>query len=147
MPTPHAAASSGVGCDLSWTAGMPVHPEPAAPRARRLARKELREMVVLAAVCVFSTIVCVPPLAGVMWSAPARPHLVARDLRVDAALAPSVRPSAISPARIAMRPVALLAAREVPRMIERRPLAARLGRAIAGDGRVRVQPFPRVSEF
>ena len=36
--------------------------------------------------------------------------------------------------------------REPSRVSERR-LAAKLGRALAGDGRYRVQPFPRPSEF
>jgi len=50
---------------------MPVHPKPTpGVGPKKLRPKDLREMVVLAAVCVISTIVFVPPLAGVARSTP-----------------------------------------------------------------------------
>jgi hypothetical protein len=150
MPNPHATSTCLDGCDLSWTAGMPVHPEPVpGVRASRLQRKDLREMVVLAAVCVISTIVFVPPLAGVLWS-PEPAMLASRDLNGSSALVFAAKPGEVT--MVAMAATTSPAVRTVsgvrrePAGAERRPLAARIGRALAGDGRHRVQPFPRPSE-
>jgi hypothetical protein len=150
MPNPHATSSTcTVGCDLSWTTGMPVHPDPAPGISpRRLPRKDLRELVVLSAVCVISTLVFVPPIAGVVWSAPERSTLVARDLYASAAFVqtPMSGAAAISPiatSAIGAPGVRTASMRRVQPRGDRRALAARIGRALAGDGRHRVQPFPR----
>ncbi|MGH9331426.1 MAG: PQQ-binding-like beta-propeller repeat protein [Vicinamibacterales bacterium] len=64
---------------MSWTTGMPVHPEPTpGMNPSSLPRKDLRELAVLSAVCVISTIVFVPPLAGVTRPAPLAPAVRAR---------------------------------------------------------------------
>ena len=133
---------------------MPVHPEPTpGVGPKNLTRKDLREMVVLAAVCVISTIVFVPPLAGVSRSTPRRSELVARDLQVGAPLAYAPTPRAIPvsllkrPLRLRRRKAASTVSRREPSRVSDRRLAAKLGRALAGDGRYRVQPFPRPSEF
>jgi hypothetical protein len=150
MHTPQATSTCLDGCDLSWTAGMPVHPEPTpAIGPRNLPRKDLREMVVLAAVCVISTIVFVPPLAGVSRSTPRRSELVARDLNVGAPLAYAPTPH-VSPVRFVgtsaqtwSTMAASTVSRRGPSSVSERRLTAKLGRALAGDGRYRVQPFPR----
>jgi hypothetical protein len=150
MPNPHATSTCTDGCDLSWTTGMPVHPDPAPGISpRRLPRKDLRELVVLSAVCVISTIVFVPPIAGVVWSAPEpSTTLVARDLYASAAFVQTPMSGAATVSPVATSaigaPVARTAStrRAQPRG-DRRALAARIGRALAGDGRHRVQPFPR----
>lgn len=154
MHTPPATSTCLDGCDLSWTAGMPVHPEPTpAIGPRNLPRKDLREMVVLAAVCVISTIVFVPPLAGVSRSTPRQPELVARDLQVGTPLAYAPTPRAIpvslvaTSAQASPAKVASTVNRREPSRVSDRRLAAKLGRALTGDGRYRVQPFPRPSEF
>jgi hypothetical protein len=153
MHTPQATSTCLDGCDLSWTAGMPVHPKPTpAIGPRNLPRKDLREMVVLAAVCVISTIVFVPPLAGVSRSTPPRSELVARDLNVGAPLyAPAPRAVPVSlvatSAQASPTKEASTVTRREPSRVSDRRLGAKLGRALAGDGRYRVQPFPRPSEF
>jgi hypothetical protein len=152
MPNPHAASTCLDGCDFSWTAGMPVHPEPApGVGPKNLTRKDLREMVVLVAVCMISTIVFVPPLAGVAGSTPQRSELVARDLNVGTPLAFAPTPRAISAglatsAQASPAKGASTIDRREPLRVSERRLAAKLGRALAGDGRHRVQPFPRPSE-
>jgi hypothetical protein len=154
MPNPHATSTCLDGCDLSWTAGMPVYPEPTrGVGPKNLTRKDLREMVVLAAVCVISTIVFVPPLAGVSGSTPRRSELVARDLQVGTPLAYAPTPRAIPVSLVATsaqasptKGASIVSRREPSRVSDRR-LAVKLGRALAGDGRFRVQPFPRPSEF
>jgi hypothetical protein len=152
MHNPHATSPCLDGCDLSWTTGMPVHPEPAPVSPVRLPRKDLREMVVLAAVCVISTIVFVPPLAGVLRS-PEQSALASRDLQFGASLVSSPKSDAIAVAAaatpaIASRavPAASRTRPETPRSMERRPLGTRISRALTGDGRHRVQPFPRPAE-
>lgn len=110
-------------------------------------------MVVLAAVCVISTIVFVPPLAGVSRSTPRQPELVARDLQVGTPLAYAPTPRAIpvslvaTSAQTSPAKVASTVNRREPSRVSDRRLAAKLGRALTGDGRYRVQPFPRPSEF
>ncbi|HEX2340072.1 MAG TPA: hypothetical protein VHI98_06290 [Vicinamibacterales bacterium] len=153
MHNPHATSTCLDGCDLSWTTGMPVHPEPpAAVSPGRLPRKAVREMVVLAAVCVISTIVFVPPLAGVLRSQEPS-ALVSRDLQTGALLVHAPKAGATSVAAVATFAIGSRAVpassrthRETPRTVERRALGTRIGRALAGDGRYRVQPFPRPSE-
>ncbi len=154
MPNPHATSTCLDACDLSWTAGMPVHPEPTlGVGPKNLTRKDLREMVVLAAVCVISTIVFVPPLAGVSRSTPPRSELVARDLEVGTPLVYAPTPRAIpvslveTPAQASPTKRASTVGRREPSRVADRRLAAKLGRALTGDGRYRVQPFPRPSAF
>ena len=154
MPNPHATSKCLDGCDLSWTAGMPVHPEPTRGGGpKKLTRKDLREMVVLAAVCVISTIVFVPPLAGVSRSTPRQSELVARDLNVGAPVAYAPTPHATpvrlvgASAQTSSTMAASTVSRRGPSRVSERRLAAKVGRALAGDGRYRVQPFPRPSEF
>ena len=151
MHNPHATSTCLDGCDLSWTTGMPVHPEPApGVSPRRLPRKDLREMVVLAAVCVISTIVFVPPLAGALRS-PEPSALESRDLQTSASLVHAPRPEdAIPVATVTTSatfswavPATARTHRQPPRAHDRRALGSRLGRALAGDGRYRVRPFPR----
>jgi hypothetical protein len=153
MHNPQAASTCLDGCDLSWTTGMPVHPEAApAVSLRRLSRKDLRELAVLAAVCVISTIVFVPPLAGLLRS-PAESTLESRELHASAAIvqapkADVMSAAALSTSAIGSRaiPAAARTYRTTPSSVERRTLGTRIGRALAGDGRYRVQPFPRPAE-
>jgi hypothetical protein len=154
MPTIDATSATLDDRDLSsWTTGMPVHPEPARGIDRSsLPRKDLLEMVVLAGACVISTFMFVPPLAGVTRPTQERPALVARDLAVDAlSVAPAVRLRAPRPAEVtAPAPVTGAALRnrsEEPRGTTRRVLTTKLRRVLAGDGRYRVRPFPRPTEF
>ncbi len=150
MHTPQATSTCLDGCDLSWTAGMPVHLEPTpGVGPKKLRPKDLREMVVLAAVCVISTIVFVPPLAGVSRSTSRQSDLVARDLRVSTPLPYAPTPRAILVSLVATsaqasptKGASTVSRREPSRVSDRR-LAAKLGRALAGDGRHRAQPFPR----
>jgi hypothetical protein len=151
MPNPHATSSACTdGCDLSWTTGMPVHPDPAPGISpSRLPRKDLRELVVLSAVCVISTIVFVPPIAGVVRSA-SEPSttLVARDLYASAALVQTPKPvaatmSPVATSAIDARVVRTASTRRAQPRADRRAMAAKIGRALAGDGRHRVRPFPR----
>jgi hypothetical protein len=151
MHNPHATSTCLDGCDLSWTTGMPVHPEPApGVTPSRLRRKDLREMVVLAAVCVSSTIVFVPPLAGALRPASEPSMLASRDLNGAAPLVNVPKSDAMAtvvPSASASHAVRVAwAARREPSRTDRRPLAAKIGRALAGDGRHRAQPFPRPSE-
>jgi hypothetical protein len=150
MHTLQATSTCLDGCDLSWTAGMPVHQEPTpGVGPKKLRPKDLREMVVLAAVCVISTIVFVPPLAGGARSTPRQSDLVARDLRLGAPLAyaptPRVTPVRLAPTSAQASPTmaASTVSRREPSRVSDRRLAAKLGRAVAGDGRHRAQPFPR----
>jgi hypothetical protein len=156
MQNPLATSTCLDGCDLSWTTGMPVHPEPATTvKPNRLPRKDLRELVVLAAVCVVSTIVFVPPLVGVVQSAPEQsapeaPVLASRELHGAAPLVIAQKHQAVTlvGASATIAPVVRVASatRREPSRTARRPLAAKIGRALAGNGRYRVQPFPRPSE-
>jgi hypothetical protein len=153
MHNPHATSTCLDGCDLSWTTGMPVHPEPApAVSPGRLSRKDLRELAVLAAVCVISTIVFVPPIAGVLRS-PEQSALESRELHASAPTAQAPKAdgmpvAALSTSATGSRalPAGSRSRRETSRSVERRSLGTRIGRALAGDGRYRVQPFPRPSE-
>jgi hypothetical protein len=117
-----------------------------------LPHKDLREMVVLGAVCVISTIVFVPPLVGVTRPAAPLAAIASRDLRTEVPLLPvrlhaaSFRPATASRVTTTAAPVQL-ARRDASRDGDERPLAAKLGRAITGSGRHRLQPFPRPSEF
>jgi hypothetical protein len=134
---------------------MPVHHEPA-PKisVSRLPRKDLREMVVLGAVCIISTIVFVPPLVGIERRTAPPPAIAARDLRADVPLVPAVRlpatrltPTAASGRVTRVAVQEQLVRREASHNRDERALAAKLGRAITGSGRHRVQPFPRPAEF
>jgi len=133
---------------------MPIHPEPTpGVGPKNLPRKDLREMVVLAAMCVISTIVFVPPLASAARSTPGRSELVARNLRLGALLAYAPTPRAVpvnlaaTSAQISPTMVASTVSRRGPSRVSERRLGAKFGRVLAGDGRYRVQPFPRPSEF
>jgi hypothetical protein len=181
--------SSVEACDLSWTTGMPVHPEPMAPAPARLRQKDVRELAVMTAIGVVSILVCLPPLAGFAPGLGERATLSARELRASATLPPAVRPHAPEPPRaavlatqvaarrvraeriasraltsvtpfVARQPLAIIptrdgvtlaSARPVTLVAERRQdpraIGAKIGRVLLGDGRHRVQPFPRPADF
>jgi hypothetical protein len=109
-------------------------------------------MVVLAAVCVISTIVFVPPVAGVL-PLPEPSALVSRDLQGGAPLVHAPKADAMSVAVVATPGIGSRAVAGVSRArrgtspnVARRALGTRITRALAGDGRHRAQPFPRPSE-
>ena len=116
---------------------MPVHPEPSAPaRTARLSWRQICDLAILSAISVLCVGLLVAPLAGVEPRGKESAPLVARELRIDMTLLPALVPNA---------------ARERDRTrdfrrADARPASGRITRLLLGDGRPRVQPFPRPAE-
>jgi hypothetical protein len=116
---------------------MPVHPEPSAPsRSARLSWRQICDLTILGAISVLCVGLLVAPLAGVEPRGKESPPLAARELRIDALLLPSLVPNAARQRD---------GARDL-RRADVRP-SGRITRLLLGDGRPRVQPFPRPGEY
>jgi hypothetical protein len=138
MPTNQPSSALPTEYELSWTAGMPVHPEPSVPaRGAHLSWRQICDLTILTAISVLCVALLAAPLLGVEPRAKQTTPLVTRELRIDAPLMPALVPNA---------------ARERDRTddfhrADTRPSPGRITRLLLGDGRARVQPFPRPTEF
>jgi hypothetical protein len=137
MPTNQPSSALPTEYEPSWTAGMPVHPEPMTPARRaHLSWRQICDLTILSAISVLCVALLAAPLLGVEPRGKEAPPLVSRELRIDAPLLPALVPNA---------------ARERDRMRDRRadarPPSGRITRLLLGDGRPRVQPFPRPAEL
>jgi hypothetical protein len=134
-------------CEPVTTAAVPLG-APAA--AAHLSRKDVRELSITTLAAVASTVLFVPVLMGMTPSTPARAAatIAARTFATELALPPAPLPARrpMVPARAANRGARVAAEPRVVRTSTARPSRARasiLTRVLAGDGRHRVQPFPR----
>jgi hypothetical protein len=138
MPTNQPSSALPTEYEQSWTAGMPVHPEPSAPARRAgLSWRQICDLTILSGISVLCVALVAAPLAGVEPRGKASPPIVARELRFEGALLPALVPNA---------------ARQRGGTFELRPAAARsspgrITRLLMGDGRYRARPFPRPAEF
>jgi hypothetical protein len=137
MPTNQSSSALLTEYEPSWTAGMPVHPEPIAPaRSARLSWRQIGDLMILSAISVLCVALLAAPLLGVVPRGKEPAPLVARELRIDAPLLPALVPNTT---RDRDR------TREL-RPTDARPSTGRITRLLLGDGRPRVQPFPRPAE-
>jgi hypothetical protein len=117
---------------------MPVHPEPTTPaRAARLSWRQICDLTILSAISVLCVALLAAPLLGVEPRRKESAPLVTRELRIDAPLLPALVPNI---ARERDRAGEL-------RPADARPQTGRITRLLLGDGRPRVQPFPRPAEL
>jgi hypothetical protein len=139
MPTNPPSSALPTEYEQSWTAGMPVHPEPSAPaRTAGLSWRQICDLTILSAISVLCVALVAAPLAGVepRGKASAAP-IVTRELRIEAARLPALVPNAARRrgGTFELRPA------------DARPSPGRITRLLMGDGRYRARPFPRPAEF
>jgi hypothetical protein len=138
MPTNQPSSALPTEYEVSWTAGMPVHPEPSIPaRGAHLSWRQICDLAILTAISVLCVALLAAPLLGVEPRGKETPPLVTRELRIEATLPPVLVPNA---------------ARQRGGTFELRPAEARsspgrITRLLMGDGRYRARPFPRPAEF
>ena len=138
MPTNQPSSALPTEYEQSWTAGMPVHPEPSAPaRTAGLSWRQICDLTILGAISVLCIGLVAAPLTGVEPRGKASAPLVTRDLGIEAALLPALVPNADRHrgGTFELRPAK---ARQSPR---------RITRLLMGDGRYPARPFPRPGEF
>jgi hypothetical protein len=138
MPTNQPSSALPTEYEQSWTAGMPVHPEPSAPaRTAGLSWRQICDLTILSAISVLCIGLVAAPLAGVEPRGKASAPLVTRDLGIEAALLPALVPNADRQrgGTLELRPA------------KARPSPGRITRLLMGDGRYRARPFPRPAEF
>lgn len=138
MPTNQPSSALPTEYEQSWTAGMPVHPEPSAPaRTAGLSWRQICDLTILSAISVLCIGLVAAPLAGVEPRGKASAPLVTRELRIEAAVLPALVPNA---ARRRSGTFEL-------RSAEARPSPGRITRLLMGDGRYPARPVSRPAAF